>query len=63
MEEGANYPYTGKSEPLLITDKFISTFEIFAEELNGIREPIVEEAVVEELVLSEELEEVISAVE
>ena len=58
MEEGANYPYTGKPEPLLIADKLILGFEIFAEEMNGVREPIVKEPVVEELVLNEELEEV-----
>ena len=63
MEEGANYPYTDKPEPLLIADKLISGFEIFAKEVNGIREPVVEEAVVEELVLSEEPKEVIPAVE
>ena len=63
MQEGANYPYTGKPEPLLIADKLISGFEIFTEEVNGIREPVVEEAVVEELVLSEEPEEVIPAAE
>ena len=63
MGEGANYPYTGKPEPLLIADKLIPGFEIFAEKVNGIREPIVKEAVVEEPVLSEEPEEVIPAVE
>ena len=63
MEEGANYPYTGKPEPLLIADKLIPGFEIFNEEVNGIREPVVKEVVVEEIVLSEEPEEVIPAVE
>ena len=58
VEEGANYPYTGKPEPLLIADKLVPRFEIFTEEVNGIRETVVEEAVVEELVLSEEPEEV-----
>ena len=52
MEKGANYPYTGKPESLLIADKLVPGFEIFAEEMNGIREPVVEEVVVEELVLS-----------
>ena len=62
MEEGTNYPYTDKPDPLLIADKLIPEFEIFAEEVNGIREPIVKEAVVEELVPSEEPEEAIPAV-
>ena len=63
MEEGTNYPYTGKHELLLIADKLVPRFEIFSEEVNGIREPVVKEAAVEELVLSEEPEEVIPAVE
>ena len=63
MEEGANYPYIDKPEPLLITNKLVSGFEIFTEEVNGIREPVVKEVVVEELVMSEELEEVIPAAE
>ena len=63
VEEGTNYPYTGKPEPLLIADKLVPWFEIFAEEVNGIREPIVKEEVVEELVLSEEPKEVIPAAE
>ena len=49
MEEGANYPYTDKPEPLLIADKLVPGFEIFAKKVNGIREPVVEEALVEEL--------------
>ena len=63
VEEGANYPYTDKPEPLLIANKLVSGFEIFTEEVNGIREPVVKEVVVEELVMSEELEEVIPAAE
>ena len=63
VEKGANYSYTGKPEPLLITDKLVSGFEIFAEEVNRMREPVVKEAVVEELVLSEEPEKVILAAE
>ena len=59
MKDGANYPYTGKLEPLLIADKLIPGFEIFAKEVNGIRETIIKEAVVEELVLNKEPEEVI----
>ena len=41
MEEGANYPYTIKPEPLLIADKIVPGFEIFTEELNGIGEPVI----------------------
>ena len=63
VEEGANYPYTGKPESLLIADKLVPEFEIFTEEVNEIRESVVEEAVVEELMLSEEPEEVIPAAE
>ena len=58
MEKGTNYPYSGKPEPLLIADKLIPEFEIFAEEMDGVREPVVKETVVEELVLNEEPEEV-----
>ena len=43
----------------MIADKLVPGFEIFAEEMNGVRGPIAKEAVIEELVLSEELEEVI----
>ena len=63
MKEGFNYPYAGKLEPLLIADKLVPGFEIFAEEMNEIRRPAVREAVIEELVLSEEPEEVIPASE
>ena len=63
MEEGTNNPYTRKPEPLLIANKLIPRFEIFADEVNGIGEPVVEEVVVEELVLSEKPEEVIPTVE
>ena len=63
MKEGANYPYTGKPEPLMIADKLVPGFEIFAEEMNEVRGPIAKEAVIEELVLSEEPEEVIRALE
>ena len=63
MEESANYPYTGKSEPLLIADKLVPGFEIFIDEVNGIRKPVVKEVVLEELVLSEEPKEVIPAAE
>ena len=61
VEEGTNYPYAGKPEPLMIADKLVPSFEIFAEEMNEVRGPIAKEAVIEELVLSEELEEVIPA--
>ena len=63
VKEGTNYPYAGKPEPLMIADKLVPGFEIFAEEMSEIREPIVKEAVIEELVLSEEPEEVIPAPE
>ena len=63
MEEGTNYPYAGKPKPLMIADKLVPGFEIFIEEMNEIREPVVKEAVIEELVLSEEPEEVIPAPE
>ena len=63
MEEGTNYPYTGKPEPVMIADKLVSGFEIFTEEMNEIREPVAKEAVIEELMLSEEPEEVIPAPE
>ena len=63
MREGTNYPYAGKPEPLMIADKLVPGFEIFAEEMSEIREPTVKEAVVEELVLSEEPEEVVPAPE
>ena len=58
MKEGTNYPYAGKPEPLMIADKLVPGFEIFAEEMNGVRGPIAKEAVIEELVLSKEPEEV-----
>ena len=63
MEESTNYPYISKPEPLLVADKLVPGFEIFTEEVNGIREPVVKETVVEELVLSEEPEEIIPAAE
>ena len=63
MEEGTNYPYTGKPEPLLIANKIVLRFEIFVEEVNGIREPVVKEAIVEELVLDEEPKKVITTTE
>ena len=50
IEEGASYPYTGKPEPLMITKKLVLNFEIFAEEVNGIKKLMVEEPMVEELV-------------
>ena len=59
MEEGANCPYAGKPEPLMIADKLVPSFEIFAGEIGEISGPAVKEAVIEELVLSEEPEEVI----
>ena len=46
---------------MLIADKLVPGFEIFTEEMGGVREPVVKEAVVEELVLNEEPEEVIPA--
>ena len=55
MKEGTNYLYAGKPEPLMIADKLVPGFEIFAKEMNEIRGPVVKEAVIEELVLSEEL--------
>ena len=58
MKEGTNYPYAGKPEPLMRADKLVPGFEIFAEEMSEIREPIVKKAVIEELVLSKEPEEV-----
>ena len=54
VEEGANYPYTGKPEQLMIAEKLVPGFEIFDEEVNGTKEPIIEEHVVEELVQVEE---------
>ena len=47
----------------MIADKLVLGFEIFAEEMNKVRGPISKKAMIEELVLSEELEEVIPAPE
>ena len=33
VKEGTNYPYAGKPEPLMIADKLVPSFEIFAEEM------------------------------
>ena len=59
VEEGANYPYAGQPEPLLIADKLIPGFEIFAAEMNGVNQSVVKEEIVEELVLNEGPEEAI----
>ena len=50
VEEGADSPYTGNPELLMIAKKLVLRFEIFAEEVNRTKEPIIEEPVVEELV-------------
>ena len=63
VKEGTNYPYTGKPEPVMIADKLVPGFEIFAEEMIEIKGSIVKEAVIEELVLSEEPGEAIPAPE
>ena len=54
VEEGANYPYTGKPEPLMIAKKLVPGFKIFAKEVNGIKKLIIEKPAVEELVQAEE---------
>ena len=54
IKNGANYPYTGKPKPLMIVEKLVPGFKIFAEEVNGIKELIIEEPMVEELVQAEE---------
>ena len=61
MEEDTNSLYDGKPEPLMIADKLVPGFEIFAEEMGEISRPVVKEAVMEELVLSEEPEGVVPA--
>ena len=50
MEEGANSPYSGQPEPLMIIEKLVPIFEIFAEEVNGIKKDVVEEPIMEELI-------------
>ena len=47
----------------MIAEKLVPSFEIFAEEVNGIKKLIVEEPVVEELVQAEEPKEDIPTVE
>ena len=63
VEEGTNYPYTGKPEPLMIADMLIPRFEIFAAEMNRVSQPIVKREIVEELVLNEGPEEAIPTAE
>ena len=63
MEEGTNCPYKGNSEPLMIAEKLVSRFEIFTEHVDGIKESIIEEPILEELIQALELERNIPAVE
>ena len=46
VREGTNYPYAGKPEPLMIADKLVPGFEIFAKEMSEIKEPTIKEAVI-----------------
>ena len=52
MEEDANYSYHDNFEPLIIVDRLVLEFEIFAEYMNRIKESTVNEPIVEELVLT-----------
>ena len=59
MEEG----YASAPEALTIAEKLVLGFKIFAEQVNGIKGSTVKEPIVEELVLTLELEEDIPVAE
>ena len=63
IEEGANYPYTGNPEPLMIAEKLVPDFEIFVEQVKEIKEPTIEKPIVEELIQTPKPKEDIPAVE
>ena len=63
MEEGTNYLYTGNPEPLMVADKLVPKFKIFAKHLNRIEESTVKKPMAEEFVLTLELEMDIPAME
>ena len=61
VNEGTRYPYEGALNPLMIVKKLVPGFDIFIEHLNGIKEVVIEEPIVEELVLTPESGEDIPA--
>ena len=52
MKEGIGYPYEGAPEPLMIAKKLVPRFEILMEHVNGIKEIVAKELILEELVLT-----------
>ena len=59
MEDG----YANTTETLMIIDRLVSSFKIFAEQVNGIKESTIEEPLVEELVMTLKHEEDVPAAE
>ena len=59
VEEG----YASAPKPLIIIEKWVPSFDIFTEQMNGIKESFIEEPTLEELVLTPEPEKDVPIVE